>query len=68
MQRQTSAQKPKVEVRTVSMYPSEWSAVEAFSQTKGYGSTSAALRRIVNEWKQYRNYQLDVPAQELEPA
>ena len=48
----------KVEPRNVTMYPLEWSTVDAYAKDMGYGSTSAALRRIVNEWKQFKSQQL----------
>jgi hypothetical protein len=37
------------------MYPTQWTIVQQFSQDQGYGSTSAALRRIVDEWKQMKS-------------
>ena len=43
-----------VQVRAVSMYPTQWTIVHRFSHDQGYGSTSAALRRIVDEWEQMR--------------
>ena len=43
-----------VESRSVSMYPSHWATVDAYAKDAGYGSTSAALRRIVEEWVQLK--------------
>ena len=48
----------KVEPRNVTMYPLEWATVDAYAKEMGYGSTSAGLRRIVNEWKQFKSTQL----------
>ena len=38
-----------VQVRAVSMYPIHWAIVAVFARNQGYGSTSAALRRIIDE-------------------
>lgn len=40
----------RVEPRNVSMYPIHWATVDAYAKDAGYPSTSAALRRIVDEW------------------
>jgi uncharacterized protein YecA (UPF0149 family) len=48
-------QRQLVQVKAVSMYPAQWTIVNQFSQDQGYGSTSAALRRIVDEWKQMKS-------------
>ena len=39
----------RVEIRGVSMYPSDWETVEAFARAEGR-SVSDALRRIVKQW------------------
>ena len=44
--------KELAEARTVTMYPDQWAAVDAYAKDMGYGSTSAGLRRIVVEWLQ----------------
>ena len=36
--------------RSVSMYGRHWATVAAYAKDQGYGSVSAALRRIVDEW------------------
>lgn len=46
-----------VEARSVSMYPVHWATVDAYAKDAGYGSTSAALRRIIDEWIQLRQAQ-----------
>ena len=43
-----------VQPRTVSMYGTHWPTVESYAQDRGYGSTSAALRRIIDEWTQLK--------------
>lgn len=48
----------KVEARNVTMYPLQWTMVDAYAKDMGYGSTSAALRRIVEEWKMMKSSQL----------
>jgi hypothetical protein len=48
-------QRERVQVKAVSMYPTQWTIVHHFSQEQGYGSTSAALRRIVDEWQQMKS-------------
>ena len=47
-----------VEPRNVTMYPQHWATVDAYAKDMGYGSTSAALRRIIDEWKQFKLTQL----------
>ena len=44
-----------VQAKAVSMYPAHWAIVDGFAQEQGYGSTSAALRRIVDEWNQAKS-------------
>jgi hypothetical protein len=44
-----------VQAKAVSMYPTHWAIVHQFAQDQGYGSTSAALRRIVDEWDQIKS-------------
>lgn len=48
----------KVEPRNVTMYPPQWAMVDAYAKDMGYGNTSAALRRIVDEWKHLKSKQL----------
>ena len=43
-----------VETQNVSMYPSHWATVRQFAKDQGYGNTSAALRRIIDEWRQMK--------------
>jgi len=38
----------------VTMYPQQWATVRAYAKDGGYGSVSAALRRIVDEWLTFR--------------
>lgn len=52
------SEKDLVEPRNVTMYPQHWATVDAYAKDMGYGSTSAALRRIVDEWKQFKLQQL----------
>ena len=40
--------------RNVTMYPRQWEAVESCAQERGFGSNSAALRAIVEEWGDLR--------------
>ena len=44
---------PKVDVRAVSMYPADWSIVEAADQ--GDDNLSATLRHIVREWAEWQH-------------
>lgn len=46
--------KQLVKIRTVSMYPIHWATVDAYAKDTGYPSTSAALRRIIDEWIQLK--------------
>lgn len=46
-----------VEPRSVSMYSLQWATVEALARDNGYPSVSAALRRIVEEWVEMRQFQ-----------
>jgi len=41
-------------VTSVTMYPQQWATVRAHAKDGGYGSVSAALRRIVDEWLTFR--------------
>ena len=43
-----------VEPRNVTLYPTHWATVDAYAKDGGYGSTSAGLRRIIDEWLQYK--------------
>lgn len=43
-----------VTVRTVSLYPLDWVAIEAFATERGYPSVSSALRRIIDEWRTHQ--------------
>jgi len=51
----------RVQAKAVSMYPTQWAIVQQFAQDQGYGSTSAALRRIVDEWEQARSTRPQLP-------
>lgn len=53
-----------VEARNVTMYPLHWATVDAYAKDMGYGSTSAALRRIVDEWRQFKGAQLQMEFQQ----
>ena len=57
----TANPRERVQVKAVSMYPDHWAIVHEFAQNQGYGSTSAALRRIVDEWKQARSTRPQLP-------
>jgi hypothetical protein len=52
----------RVMARNVTMYPVQWATVDAFAKDGGYPSTSAALRRIVDEW-----LEAQAPVAEVEP-
>ena len=56
-------QRDNVEARNVTMYPVQWATVDSFGKDYGYPSTSAALRRIVDEWQQFKGAQLPLDAQ-----
>lgn len=45
-----------VEPRNVTMYPQDWSIVDALAQAKGQ-KTSGALRLIIREWPELKNCQ-----------
>lgn len=53
-------EKDIVEPRSVTMYSQHWATVDAYAKDMGYGSTSAALRRIVDEWKLLKSRQLEL--------
>jgi hypothetical protein len=57
-----------VEPRNVTMYPIHWATVEAHAKDMGYPSVSAALRRIIDEWLQFKATQLSLPLATFEPA
>ena len=57
-----------VEIRSVSLYPKHWDTVDAYSREMGYGSTSAALRRIIDEWAQFKSVQLPLMSMKAAPA
>jgi len=46
-----------VEGRNVSMYPLHWATVDAYAKDSGFGNTSAALRRIIDEWLEAKQFQ-----------
>jgi len=48
------------EARNVSMYPEQWDTVDAYAQHIS-ASTSYTLRRIVDEWKQFKGQQVVMP-------
>lgn len=54
--------KDLVEPRNVTMYPHHWAEVDKYAREMGYGSTSASLRRIVDEWKQFKVTQMALPS------
>lgn len=41
----------KVVARTMTLYPMHWAAIDSYAAKMGYPSTSAALRRIIDEWR-----------------
>jgi hypothetical protein len=43
----------KVEAKNVSMYDTQWDIVDRYARSMGL-STSAALRVIVNQWRELR--------------
>ena len=61
-----NSDKDLVEARNVTMYPVQWATVDAYAKDRGYPSTSAALRRIVDEWKQFKGAQLGLEGFERE--
>ncbi len=50
-----------VEARNVTLYPRHWAMVDSYSKDMGYDTTSAALRRIISEWAQFKQAQLPLP-------
>ena len=56
-----------VQVKAVSMYPTHWAIVHQFAQDQGYGSTSAALRRIVDEWDRAKSARSQL-SESMEPS
>jgi len=40
------------------MYGNDWATVDAYAKDMGYPSTSAALRRIIDEWRTFKGAQL----------
>jgi hypothetical protein len=57
----------QVIVKTVSMYSIHWATVEAFAKDQGYGSVSAALRRIIDEWSSFKQGQLYTHTNHYDP-
>ena len=53
----------KFEPRSVTMNPTHWATVDAYAKDAGYPSTSAALRRIVDEWTQLKKAALQLSSQ-----
>lgn len=43
------------QVRSVSMYSDQWAKVDAYAQEKEDKNSSAALRRIVDEWSRLKS-------------
>ena len=39
-----------MEARHVTLHPLNWITVDSFAKEMGYPSTSAALRRVIDEW------------------
>ena len=47
-----------VVTKGISLYPHQWQIVQQFAQDQGYDSLASALRRIVEEWSQFKRVQL----------
>ena len=43
----------QVSRRSITMYPKQWEACEAYAQEEGF-SLSLAMRKIVDEWQKLR--------------
>lgn len=68
MNNQVQSEEPTEErhvIKTVSMYPEQWTAVEWINRRFGFGNTSIALRYIVNE---FRRTQTDLFQSEQQPS
>ena len=39
-----------VEAKNITLLPSHWATIYTFAKDRSYASTSAALRRIIDEW------------------
>jgi len=42
--------KERMEAGNVTLLPSHWNSINKFAAEQSYSSTSAALRRIIDEW------------------
>jgi len=51
----------QTERRTISMYPTHWETVDLFARDNFYGNTSLAVRRIIDEWVQFKGSQRPLP-------
>ena len=50
----TNSDRELTERRNVSLYPRQWAIVEALAIELDEPNISAALRRIVNDWAQFK--------------
>lgn len=56
-------QKETAEVRSFMLYPSQQAVILQLAKDQGYSSQSSALRRIIDEWVEFKTHQLvDTPA------
>ena len=51
----------QTERRTITMYPIHWATVDDFARDQFYGNTSLAVRRIIDEWKQFKGSPRPLP-------
>lgn len=49
-----------VTANTVTLYPKHWATIDAYAKDMGYPSTSASLRRIIDEWVTLKSKQLSL--------
>lgn len=52
-----------VQQKTITVHPNQWATVEAFAKDQGYSTASAALRRIIDEWIQFKTAQVSTPVE-----
>ncbi len=50
-----------IEQRSVSLYPRHWSIVENYAAELEEPNVSGALRKIINEWAQFKRTQMPLP-------
>lgn len=56
-------EKETAEVRSFMLYPSQTATILQLAKDQGYSSQSAALRRIIDEWVDFkRKLMVDPPA------